>query len=117
MGNRKSSKFYPSGSKFDIQHSMSCKKGGFESIRHNDFYNLTARILSEVCKDRAKIITSLCGEKLHGRTTNRLNEERLDIRVRGFWNSSQQAFFNIRVFDPNACRYLNKSLQQCHTMN
>ena len=49
--------FYPSGSKFDIQLSMSCKKGGFVSIRHNDFYDLTARILSEVCKDRAKIIT------------------------------------------------------------
>ena len=59
----------------------------------------------------------LSGEKLHRRATNRLNEERLDIRVRGFWNSSQQAFFDIRVFDPNACRYLNKSRQQCHAMN
>ena len=59
----------------------------------------------------------LSGEKLHRRATNRLNEERLDIRVRGFWNSSQQAFFDIRVFDPSACRYLNKSRQQCHAMN
>ena len=23
----------------------------------------------------------------------------------------------LRVFHPNACRYLNKSLQQCHIMN
>ena len=23
----------------------------------------------------------------------------------------------LRVFDPNACRYRNKSLQQCHFMN
>ena len=59
----------------------------------------------------------LSGEKRHRRATNQLNEERLDIRVRGFWNSSQQAFFDIRVFDPNACRYLNKSRQQCHAMN
>ena len=26
----------PCGSKFDIQHSMSCKKGDFIYIRHND---------------------------------------------------------------------------------
>ena len=25
--------------------------------------------------------------------------------------------FDMRVFDPNACRYRNKSLQQCHVMN
>ena len=33
----------PCGSKFDIQYSMSCKKGCFVTIRHND---LTAKILS-----------------------------------------------------------------------
>ena len=46
-----------------------------------------------------------------------INEARLDIRTGGFWVSGQQAFFGIRVFDPNACRYLNKSLQQCYAMN
>ena len=30
---------------------MSCKKRGFSSIRHNDLIDLTAKILSEVCKD------------------------------------------------------------------
>ena len=55
--------FCPCASKFDIQHSMSCKKGGCVSIRHNSLCDLTARIVSEVCKDtqiepRAKIITS-----------------------------------------------------------
>ena len=59
----------------------------------------------------------LSGEELHGRTTNRSNEARLDITARGFWNRGQQAFFDLRVFDPNACRYLNKSLQQCHAMS
>ena len=41
----------PCGSKFDIQHSMNCKKGGFVTIRHNDLRDLTAKILSEVCYD------------------------------------------------------------------
>ena len=30
----------PRGSKFDIQHSMSCKKGGFVYMGHNDFQDL-----------------------------------------------------------------------------
>ena len=37
------------------------------------------------------------------------------------WDSvrlGQQVFFlPFRVFDHNACRYRNKSLQQCHVMN
>ena len=39
------------------------------------------------------------------------------MRTRGFWEWGQQAFFDLRVFDPNACRYRNKSLQQCYIMN
>ena len=59
-------------SKFDIQHSMSCKKGGFMSIRHNNLRDLTASIASEVCKDteiEPKLLP-LSGEEPHGRTTN-----------------------------------------------
>ena len=45
------------------------------------------------------------------------NEARLDIRARGFWIQGQQAFLDVRVFDPNACRYSNSSLSQCYTTN
>ena len=43
--------FCPCRSKFDIQHSMCCKKGDFVSIRHSDLRDLTEKIVSEVCKD------------------------------------------------------------------
>ena len=80
--------FCSCGSKFDIQHSINSKKGGFVSIRHNDLCDLTARIVSEVCKDTeiGPNILPLSEEELHGRTTNRLNEARLDIRARRFRN-------------------------------
>ena len=39
------------GSKFDIQQTMSCKKGGFVTIRHKDLRDLTAIILSKICND------------------------------------------------------------------
>ena len=45
---------------------MSCKKGGFVSIRHNYLRDLAANMLSEVCKD-VEIepkLTPLTGEVL-----------------------------------------------------
>ena len=33
------------------------------------------------------------------------------------WERGQHAFSDLRVFEPNACRYRNKSLQQCHVIN
>ena len=98
----------PCGSEFDIQHSMSWKKGGVISIRHNDLRDLTANIMSEVCKETP--LTPLPGEELQGRTTNNSNDARVDIRTRGFWERGQQAIFDLRVFDPNACRYCNTFL-------
>ena len=71
----------PCGSKFDIQHSISCKKGGFVSIRQNDLRDLTARIVSEVCKDteiEPKLLP-LPGEEVHGRT--RTDQMRKDWKL------------------------------------
>ena len=77
--------FYPS---FDIQRSMSYKKGSFVNIRHNDLHDLTARIVSEVCKDTEveQKLLPLSGEELLERRANRSNEARLDIRAPGFWD-------------------------------
>ena len=39
------------GSKFTVEHALSCAKGGFPSIRHNEIHDLTATLLTEVCND------------------------------------------------------------------
>ena len=51
------------------------------------------------------------------RTTIETNEPMLGIRAREFWIRGQQAFLDVMVFDPNACRYSNSSLSQCYTTN
>ena len=109
----------PCGSIFDIQHSMSCNKGGFIYIRHNDLRDLTANMMPEVRKDSEiePKLTPLSGEELRGKTSKNSKEARVDIRTRGFWEQEEQAFFDLRVFDPNVCRYHNESLKQCHVMN
>ena len=85
---------------------MNCKKGGFVTIRHNDLRDLAAKILSEICNNieiEPKLVP-LSGEDLSNRTANRSKEARLDVRARGFWGKGQQAFFDLTVFNLNACR-------------
>ena len=98
---------------------MSYKKGGFINIHHNDVRDLTAKLLSEVCYDVQvePTLLPLTGERMKYRSAIETNEARLDIKIRGFWIQRQQAFLDLKVFDPNACRYPNSSLSQCYATN
>ena len=63
-------------------------------------------LLSEVCKD-VKLNPSLLtlnGEeqKTMTKTAKKNDEVRLDICARSFWVSGHKAFFDVKVFDPNA---------------
>ena len=39
------------GAKYGLQHSLSCKKGSFITLRHNHFRNVTANPIDQVCHD------------------------------------------------------------------
>ena len=60
--------------------------------------------LTEVCHNVATEppLQPLSGETLVARSANTNDGARLDICARGFWNASQDAFFDVRVFYPNA---------------
>ena len=75
--------------------------------------------MSEVCKDGEiePKLTPLSGKELQDRTWSNSNKASVDIRTLCFWERGQHAFFDLLVFDPNVCRYCNKSLQQCYVMN
>ena len=74
------------GSNFNLQHALSCKKGGFISIRHNQIRNITASLLKEVCKDVRVELTlqQLTGENFNSRSAIITEEARLNISARGF---------------------------------
>ena len=76
------------GSKLNIQHALSCKKGGFVSMRHNKVPNITAAPLKEVCHGVCveSNIHKLSGESFE-RTVNITDEARVDIKARGFWTT------------------------------
>ena len=71
---------------------MSCKKGGFVTLRHNEVRDIVAALLSDVCKD-VKLEPSLLtlnGDKQTMRKTGKTNNElRLDICARSFWARRQ----------------------------
>ena len=48
------------GAPNNVDHTMTCKKGGFVSIRHNEVRDLTANMLREVCHDVSTEPTLFC---------------------------------------------------------
>ena len=81
-------------------------------MRHNDIQDITANWLSEVCHDveREPPLLPLTGETIIPQSANRRDDARADIRARGFWGRQQSAFFDIRVFHPNAPSYRHTSI-------
>ena len=64
---------------------MSCPKGGFLSIRHNDIRDLTANLLPEVCNNVCiePDLQPINGEVLPN-SSNTQDGVRLDIAANGF---------------------------------
>ena len=66
--------------------------------------DITATMLTEICHNVSTEppLQPLTSESFADRSANRDPNARLDIRARGFWNTGQDAFFDVRVFHPNA---------------
>ena len=99
---------------------MNCPCGGFPSIRHNELRNITAQYLSEVCHNVSiePTLQQVTTEQFRHRTANKEDGARLDVSAQSFWSSDrQQAFFDVRVFNPFAQCHRNSSLTQCYRKN
>ena len=105
------------GTSFSVDHALCCKKGGFPTHRHNEIRDFTASVLTEVCHDvcTEPPLQELAGEPLPYATSNREDRARLDIRAQSFWGDRfQRAFFDVRVFYPNAPSYRNLQLSSVY---
>ena len=100
------------GKSLSTDHAMTCPLGGLPIARHNEIRDVTAQWLNEVCSNVVKEppLQQLSGEVILPRTANCQDDARLDIRAKGFWNRQQDAFFDVRVFHPNAPSYRNTSI-------
>ena len=104
----------PCGQKFDANHALNCKRGGFIIMRHNNVRDFEANLLRKVCND-VEVEPSL--QPLSGETATGLigDEARPDIRAKSFWRPCQNAFFDIRVTNSNAVSQANLTTEQIFT--
>ena len=98
--------------RFDVSHAVICPKGGFSTIPHNEVRDLTTKLLTEVYHhvEIEPKLQQLTGEHLFNSTANTDDGACLDVKARGFWDNMQYAFFDIRVFYPNAWSNQSSSL-------
>ena len=105
------------GTNFSVEHALSCPKGGFPSIRHNEIRDLTANLLSEVCNNvcTEPHLQPVTGEQLNGATANSQDGARLDIAANGLWGGrTERTFFDVRVFNPHAPSNRHSNATSCY---
>ena len=84
------------GKRFDMDHAMSCMKGGYVHRRHDRLRDMFAKILNDVTHSvqTEPPLQPLTGEQLPT-NSNREDEARLDIAARGFWQECEMAFLTL----------------------
>ena len=106
------------GSSFTVEHVLSCPRGGFPIIRHNEIRDVTATMLTEVCHDVLvePDLQPLSGEVLARASSIRTDGARLDIAVNGLWGGRfERSFLDVRVFNPHAPSNRNSTIStQCN---
>ena len=88
------------------------------TLKHNDLRDNIGEILQEVTNNVRiePILQPITGEEqsIGGKVSV---DARADISARGFWYLGQRAFFDVRIFDPNAQRHENKTFRRCYELN
>ena len=91
------------GESFSPDHVMVCHHGGLTVVRHNELRDVTAEWLGDVCHD---VVTEPPLQPLTGESIvlaiAKQDDAHADIYAHGFWGCQQSAFFDVRVFIPNA---------------
>ncbi|KAG1714378.1 Protein lifeguard 1 [Nymphon striatum] len=110
------------GASYNINHSLSCHRGGFIIARHNDIRNLTGELLDLVCNDveLEPTLNNVTGESFKKKTANKKDDARADVSARGFWVKGRKTFVDIRVFNPLAKMYnknVNTTLKSAYQIN
>ena len=96
--------FCKCGIRFSLQHALSCKNGGFISIRHNSIRDVTAKLLHEVCREvqLEPPLQPLTGEELYERLAITTNEARCNVSARGFFVCWSSGIFRCKGIQPKS---------------
>ena len=75
-----------------MEHVLSCPKGDFPTIHHNEIRDLTANLMTEVCHDvcMEPTLQPITGEVFMNATAIADDGARLDVAVNGFWSDQSE---------------------------
>ena len=84
--------------------------GGFINARHDSIRDAEYELLKVVTHDveTEPMLQPVINRNGYQKSANLDDGARLDVRSRGFWRAGQNAFFDVRVTNPD-----NKSQQDC----
>ena len=108
------------GAPFEVDQLLSCSRGGFPSLHHNEIRDLTAKLLTDVCNDVQieSDLQEITTKTMTKRTANTAEGARLDIAASGFLGGRRERMFiDIRVFNPFAPSNRQMSLDKCFLMH
>ena len=103
-------------SPFIPDHAMICRHGGLTFVRHNEIRDLTVDWIDKVCYDVAvePPLQWLSGETIVPATANAETGRMrfMQISMQGDFEDDDRvhAFFDVRVFHPNAPSYRNSAI-------
>ena len=100
--------------KNDVDHALSCKKGGYVSFRHNRIRDLEADMLKDVCKDVRIEPDLLPVENAEVESSKLALKSRLDVSAVGIWSPMERTFLDVRVVHPNAPSYREKTIDKIY---
>ena len=102
----------PCGEKFDVTHALNCKRGGFVNARHDNIKNFEAKMLKLVGNDvEVEPPLQPVTGGIYQKSANTREEARPDVRARGFWRDGQNAYFDVRVTNPDCESQKNMTLK------
>ena len=96
---------------FTITHAMNCQRGGFVINRHDKIRNFEANLLNQVCTDvQIEPLLQPTNGHSFSRSANTQRDARLDVRAKGFWRESQNAFFDVRITNADCDSQVNTDI-------
>ncbi len=97
-----------------IDHTLSCKTGGYVIFRHNKIRDTNAEFLKEVCHDvkvEPELIPIHHSDHISGNVSERA---RLDVAATGLYGPFQKTMFDVRIFHPNCDSYKDRDIKSLY---
>ncbi len=103
------------GQPTSVDHTLTCKVGGYVGLRHNRLRDTEALLMKEIAKDvQIEPMLLPVGNTQLAPGTTRQPQARLDISARGIHSPCDRSFFDVKVTHPGCASNQGKSLEQLY---